>query len=419
MDFTFIHAADIHLDSPLVGLERYEGAPVEYVRGATRQAFRNLVLLALEEKVDFVLIAGDLYDGDWRDYNTGLFFAAQAGLLRQADIPIYLIRGNHDAASQITRQLRLPDNVHEFSAEGPETKVIEEITVAIHGQGFPTRDVSEDLSQRYPAPLAGYFNIGLLHTCATGREGHGNYAPCDTGYLKNKGYDYWALGHVHNREELSRDPWIIFPGNIQGRHIREIGAKGCTLVQVRDGRVQEVRPRALDVLRWHLCQVDAAGCVSYDELLERAKGEIEAVPDLREGHLLALRLVFSGSCPIHRQLQANRQRLDNDLRALATEQGPESIWIEKVQLQTHPETRVGGLLAGGPLDTLRQFMAELGTDDSFLEELVSLLERERNALPGDLFQAGELDPGDSQYLKELLPQVEELIFSRLGPKEVD
>ncbi|NLJ76773.1 MAG: DNA repair exonuclease [Peptococcaceae bacterium] len=419
MDFTFIHAADIHLDSPLVGLERYEGAPVEYVRGATRQAFRNLVQLALEEKVNFVLIAGDLYDGDWRDYNTGLFFAAQAGLLRQAGIPIYLVRGNHDAASQITRQLRLPDNVYDFSTRKPETKVIEELAVAIHGQGFPTRDVSEDLSKQYPAPLTGHFNIGLLHTCATGREGHGNYAPCDVDYLKNKGYDYWALGHVHNREELSREPWIIFPGNIQGRHIRESGPKGCTLVRVQDGRVQEVRPQTLDVLRWHLCKVDAASCASYGELLERAKSEIGAVPELREGHLLALRLVLSGACPIHRQLQVNRQGLDNDLRALATEQGPESIWIEKVRLQTRPQTRAGGLLAGGPVDTLRWFMAELGTDDTFLEELVSALERERNTLPGDLFQEGELDPGDPQYLGELLPQVEELILSRLCPKEAD
>src|SRR3972149_747737 len=111
----FIHVADIHLDSPLRGLERYEGAPVAELRGATREALESLVRVSLEERVDFVLIAGDVYDGDWRDYNTGLFFARQMTRLREAGIPVLLIRGNHDAASQITRELRLPENVNRFS----------------------------------------------------------------------------------------------------------------------------------------------------------------------------------------------------------------------------------------------------------------------------------------------------------------
>lgn len=146
MDFTFLHAADVHLDSPLLGLERYEGAPVEYVRGAARRAFQNLVQLALDEEADFLLIAGDLYDGDWRDSNTGLFFASQAARLKEAGIGVYLIRGNHDAASQITCQLRLPENVFDFSTREPETKVDDDLGVAIHGQGFHTQAVLDDLS---------------------------------------------------------------------------------------------------------------------------------------------------------------------------------------------------------------------------------------------------------------------------------
>src|SRR5689334_9322509 len=106
----FIHAADIHLDSPLRGLEQYEGAPVTQLRGATRRALENLTRLCLEEQVDFLLIAGDVYDGDWPDYSTGLFFAGQMSLLREAGIRVFLVRGNHDAASQITSQLKLPDN---------------------------------------------------------------------------------------------------------------------------------------------------------------------------------------------------------------------------------------------------------------------------------------------------------------------
>src|SRR4051812_29910913 len=111
----FVHAADLHLDSPLRGLDRYEGAPVEQLRGATRRALENLVALCLSEKADFLLLAGDLYDGGWKDYRTGLFFAAQMSRLRAADIPVFFVRGNHDAESNITRSLRLPENVRELS----------------------------------------------------------------------------------------------------------------------------------------------------------------------------------------------------------------------------------------------------------------------------------------------------------------
>ncbi len=148
--FSFIHAADIHLDSPLHRLDLYEGAPVEAMRSATRRAFENLVRLALEEQVDFVLISGDLYDGDWRDYNTGLYFLSQVSRLQEASIPVYIVAGNHDAASRITKTLRLPEHVHLFPAHGPETYRLPKLDVAIHGQSFPTPAVKQDLSLNYP-----------------------------------------------------------------------------------------------------------------------------------------------------------------------------------------------------------------------------------------------------------------------------
>ncbi len=417
MDFKFIHAADIHLDSPLVGLERYPGAPVEYIRGATRKAFQNLVELALEEQVGFVLLAGDLYDGDWRDYNTGLFFVSQVARLRDAGIHVYLIRGNHDAASQITRLLHLPDHVRDFSTAAPETIFLEDLGVAIHGQGFPTPAVTEDLSRRYPDPVKDYFNLGLLHTCATGRQGHENYAPCDTGYLKNKGYDYWALGHVHRQEVIGKDPWIVFPGNIQGRHIRETGAKGCALVQVQDGRVTGVQHCALDVLRWSLCRVDATGAASYDEVLEKAEQQIEIELHQNAGRFLALRVEVMGACAAHDQLICDQPRLHNDLRSLAVERGQDTIWIEKVKLRTSPLGELDEILSSSPIAYLRQYLRELGADEENLLELSAALARDRQALPPDLFQEGEMDPGDIASLQELLSQVEDLLLSRLLGKE--
>src|SRR5690349_8098378 len=146
----FLHAADVHLDSPLRGLARYAGAPAEEIRAATRRAFENLVSLAIEEEVAFVLLAGDLYDGDWKDYNTGLFFTAQMARLGEAGIRVFAVAGNHDAASQITKVLRPPPNVKIFSTRRPETAVLDDLGVAIHGQGFAHAAVADDLSASYP-----------------------------------------------------------------------------------------------------------------------------------------------------------------------------------------------------------------------------------------------------------------------------
>ncbi|HEX6986053.1 MAG TPA: DNA repair exonuclease, partial [Planctomycetaceae bacterium] len=212
--FKFLHAADLHLDSPLRGLDRYDGAPVEAIRQATRRAVENLVDLAIAERVAFVLIAGDVYDGDWPDYNTGLFFARQMAKLREAGIAVYLLAGNHDAASVITRALTLPDNVAVFPTDAPGTLIHEGANVAIHGQGFRTRAVLDDLSANYPKATPGCFNIGLLHTAAAGCDGHDPYAPCTVEGLRNRGYDYWALGHIHLRQTLCDDgTFIAYSGN--------------------------------------------------------------------------------------------------------------------------------------------------------------------------------------------------------------
>ena len=224
--FRFLHAADIHLDSPLIGLSDVEGRVAERIRTAPRAAFELLVEQVIKEEINFLVIAGDLYDGTWRDYKTGLFFAEQMGLLNQARIPVFLLHGNHDAQSQITKPLGLPDNVKVFGIRRAETFQIEELNVALHGQSFRQAVVTDNLVPGYPLPIDGAFNIGVLHT-ALGRMGeHANYAPCSLEELVAKGYDYWALGHVHQGQVLHEQPHVVFPGNLQGRHVRETGPKG-------------------------------------------------------------------------------------------------------------------------------------------------------------------------------------------------
>ena len=414
MAFKFVHAADLHLDSPMRGLERYDGAPVEALRQATRQALTNLVNLCRDERVQFLLIAGDIYDGDWRDYNTGLFFAAQMSRLREANIPVYIVRGNHDAISQISRTLKLPENVHVFASR-PETMRLEALGVAVHGQSFHDRVVDRDLSGDYPEPMPGCFNIGLLHTSADGREGHEVYAPCSVTALRAKGYHYWALGHVHQQEIVCRDPWIVFPGNIQGRHARETGAKGCVLVQVNDHFASEVNWHWLDTARWAREEIDLTGADSLSAVYAIVERALQQAAGAADSRLLALRLILRGRCPIHTPLVSAHEQLLNECRAMASDIAPGQIWLEKVICATteaatdQPPAADAMLLAG-----LIKYCRRLRDDETALNELLGEFVELQRKLPLELRQGAEgLDLQKIETLRPLLPETEALLISRL------
>lgn len=340
----FIHAADPHLDSPLQGLESHDGAPVGVLRGATRHAFENLVLLAIDEKVDFVVIAGDLYDGDWKDYSTGLFFRNQMVRLKASGIPVYLIAGNHDAASVISKKLSLPDNVHVFSTRIPESFVVPELPVVIHGRGFPNRAVPENLAQEYPPAIPDKFNVGLLHTSLTGRLGHDTYAPCSEQDLRGKGYGYWALGHIHQPEVISEAPWIVFAGNCQGRHARETGPRGCRLVTVNDSlEVESVDWRTLDVVRWQDVRVNLDGLEQETEAVQRIRKALADAVEMAEGRLLAARITLSGPSPLHGSLHREAQRWRAEVLGIAQDFGEDCVWIEQVKVATSPVYEISEL----------------------------------------------------------------------------
>lgn len=413
--FKFIHAADVHLDSPLRGLFRYEGTPVDELRAATRQAMERLIRLATEEEVAFVLLAGDIYDGDWKDYNTGLFLASQMGKLSIAGIRVFLISGNHDAQSQITKTIRLPENVRELSTRAPETILLEELGVAIHGRGFAKRAVTEDISASYPGARAGCLNIGMLHTSANGREGHEPYAPCTVAGLAAKGYDYWALGHVHKREVLSEDPWIVFPGNIQGRYIREQGAKGCSLVTVEDGAVRSVEHRTVDVVRWHHVQVDATDADDGDEIVERVGQAIQQKIEEDNAVLHAARVTVSGRCGAHAELQAKTDHWINQIRAVATDVSNGEAWIEKVRVQTRAKMDLENIRAReDAVSSLLKSVASLDSIQEAMEALNSEFASLRRKLPAELQCGNEvLDLDSPAKREELLAAVQQILIPRL------
>jgi len=401
----FIHAADIHLDSPLRGLSRYEGAPVELMQSATRRAFVNLIDLACQETVDFILLAGDLYDGDWKDYNTGLFFNQQMSRLRDANIKVFMVLGNHDASNAITRQLRLPDNVIEFSDQEAETKYLEHLGVAIHGQSFANKAITDDLSANYPDAISDYFNIGVLHTALNGRNGHDNYAPCTIPGLLSHGYDYWALGHVHQREIIHEKPWIVFSGNLQGRHVRETGAKGCSLVTVEDGQTK-VSHVSVDVLRWQACTLDASEITVAEDLLDKAHSAVTKALENAEDRPLALRFVITGKSPINNELHSNSERWLNEIRAVATDAGLGKVWVEKINLQLSKRSETA-------LGEIGKFLKNIPKENEILEALSTEFKGLKNALPLEA-RTKHTQTIDPETICRLLENgVEELLMARL------
>lgn len=328
----FLHAADLHIDSPLRGLNRFEGAPVARLRGATRQAMTRLVDLAIDEKVDFVLIAGDLYDRDWQDFHTGLFVREQMVRLGRAGVKVFIVQGNHDAQGVISRQLPWPDNVKVFSSRSAETVRLDDLRVAIHGHSFPDREVPEDLVPGYPMAVPGYLNIGLLHTSLTGAEGHDTYAPTSLDTLRSKGYDYWALGHVHARQVVCDEPRVVYPGNLQGRHARETGPKGCELVSVAGGKLDTTFV-PLDVVRWHQIDVMLNPSHSLDALPQLVGEALRAAVASASGERLhAVRVLLMGESPLHLHEARQPGTLAAAVQAAAQDLIEADVWIEKVQL---------------------------------------------------------------------------------------
>lgn len=380
------------------------------IRRATRDALVNMVDFAREKQVAFVLLAGDLYDGDWRDWRTGQFLVQQLGLLVRDGIEVVAISGNHDADQVLTRKLPIPGLL---SADEPGTRLLGHVPVAVHGQGFSVPAIRTNLALGYPAPVDGLFNIGLLHT-ACGSSAHENYAPCTVEDLVRRGYDYWALGHVHTRAELSRDPWIVFPGNLQGRHINEEGARGATLVTVQDGRIVSAEHHPLDVLRWQRLAVDATKATGQEVVLHQVRLSLENALIAAQGRLLVVRITLSGECQAHADLVKSSDETLNQVRGVAAELATtDELWIESVVIATQPALDLEAMRAQpGAIGSLIEALERPPEIDASLRGFVAdQLRRADGALPAD-HPALEISKGRiPEYLVE---QARALVLAELA-----
>jgi exonuclease SbcD len=420
MAFRFVHTADIHLDSPLRSLAMRNADLAELVGDASRQAFISIIDLCLSEGIDALVIAGDLYDGDQTSMKTARFLASQMARLHQAGIRVLKIRGNHDALSRISKQLEFPDTVTIFG--GRSQSIVHEaglLDVRFHGLSFASPKAPESLLGKYPGPSEGAINIGIMHTSLAGAPGHDVYAPCSVADLHAHGYDYWALGHIHQRKVHDGARTVVMPGMPQGRDINEAGEKSATLVTIRDDRSIEIEERLTSVAQFERLEVDIAETLEWPEIVARVRSGLEVLRStVRAPHAVA-RLRLTGASPLSWAVIR-----DHDLLLAEAEQAGEQVgrvWVEKLELDLSPADDVEDTQPSvDPTVELADLMRANAQDESFRAEARSLISKVLSDLPPDGRNfAGMDEEGQALFLDRVLASGTDLVTARLkgdGPR---
>lgn len=312
----FLHIADAHLDTSFTGRTEVVRARL---REAAREAFQRAVDVAVREEVHALLVAGDLFDGDRLSFQTERFLLDQAARLQDHDITVVYATGNHDPGSldRGPRRVPWPANVKVAADATPRRFLITDRAGDPVGHvsaiGHPTADVGDDLSRRLPRPQGDLPEVALLHTqvrTSLGAAEHGAYAPSDLTYLRHAGFDYWALGHVHLRQQLCEDPPIWYPGSPQGKTHADTGERGGLLVDLSDRRAPSVTFRPLAGVRWETLEVDRLDDVGTLDELERTiqfSWEARKQADPGAGTEWMIRVVLSGPCPLWSELRRGEE----------------------------------------------------------------------------------------------------------------
>jgi DNA repair exonuclease SbcCD nuclease subunit len=369
MRFKFVHAADLHLDTPFRGIP-VDSSLLSTFQQATFRAFSRVVDLCLREHVSFLLLAGDLFDAKDRSVRARLALRRELDRLHVAGIQTFIVHGNHDPLSGDTGALGLPGSVKVFGADWEEVEVRREgrLLCRVQGISYPEVEVRENLSARFRR-TAPDFTVGLLHANLGGVEGHANYAPCTVEDLGARGLDYWALGHVHTRAEyvLANGAVAVYPGNPQGRHVNEPGERGCVLVEVEEGRTRR-RFVPVDRVRWHRLEVPLTGLGSLDGLVAAVSEQVDASCEQElDGH--AVRLTLTDRGPLHRELSRPEalHPLEADLREQLSRRHP-PVLLESLRDASRPELDLQTVrLAGGFTGTLLAEADALAVDAKALE----------------------------------------------------
>ncbi len=346
MAFRFVHTADIHLDSPLRSLALRDMALAEEIGAASRSTFARIVDFCIAEAVDALLIAGDLYDSDQTSMKTARFLATQLAKLGEANIRVFIIQGNHDAGSKLSRQFVWPDCVHVFKGQaGIETMEKDGQSICIHGISFKDRHVSENLLTRFRPAVPDAINIGMLHTSLGGSEGHDPYAPCSLQDLDATGFAYWALGHIHKRSVHEGQATVVMPGIPQGRDIGEDGRKSVTLAEIDTDGTITLEEKCVSLVDFIRLPVDVSPVASWDALIRSIHHHIETAGQSVEDRQIVLRILLHGQTDLGWRIERDTDLLLSECQVAA--ERLEGVWIDKLVTET-PSSASGD--APGDLD---------------------------------------------------------------------
>ncbi|CAM3800585.1 DNA repair exonuclease [Cohnella lubricantis] len=340
--FKFLHAADLHLDSPFRGLSRVPPAVRERLKESTFASLRQLLLLARREKVDFVVLSGDLYDAADRSLRAQLRMQRMLTELAEEGIQTFIVHGNHDPLDGWKAKLDWPGKVHIFDYGDPEPvpayRRDGEMAAYVYGISYPRSSVTDNLAARYRVRPGAPFHLAVLHANVDGNANHDNYSPCKLSDLTAAGFDYWALGHIHDRRVLREYPHVVYPGNIQGRSIRETGPKGAYVVSVSETGSIELSFRDTADVLWHERIVTIDGAGREEELKARLLKAVDESRSESGGRPLVLRLRIEGRGELHGRLQREETAAEwlEELREWcgSPEDSDDWVWIDSLVVRT-------------------------------------------------------------------------------------
>ncbi|MBP1965288.1 metallophosphoesterase family protein [Paenibacillus aceris] len=413
----FMHAADLHLDSPFKGMSALPERVRERMRESTFGALKELVAAAIQEQVDFVLISGDVYDLSDRSLRAQIRFQKALELLAAKGIPTFIIHGNHDPEDGRAAKLVWPADVHFFACDEVETLTVAKpdrgVIAQIHGISYRNSAVTDNLALQFKAGYEDAAQIALLHTNVDGDPAHDNYAPCSKQDLLKAGMHYWALGHVHTRNVLHEQPAIVYPGNLQGRNIRETGPRGCYIVEMsEDGRADLVF-RSLDQVRWFQQRLSVTGILTEQELKDKIDELLEKMRTEADGRDAVVRIILEGRGAVSALLRKGRllQELTAELRLDEAERS-RFVWVESIEDRTASMLDLEALQQEKSfLGDLLRISAALRTDEAALQEFAGEALAALQSLPQ---AAGNPAAADPERLREWLRAAEELAADLLS-----
>lgn len=383
---------------------------------STRQALIRIVDLCLSEQVDALIIAGDLYDGEQTSMKTARFLATQMQRLHEAGIEVYKIRGNHDAMSKITQELVLPPSVKIFTGRAEAVEMARGgLNIAVHGLSFAKPQAPESLLPKFKAPVPGAVNIGIMHTSLAGAPGHDAYAPCSLPDLHRAGFDYWALGHIHQRTHHAGERTVIMPGMPQGRDINEAGEKSVSLVTVHDDGSIRVEERLTSLAQFARVSLDVSPAQDWRQLVDQIGAALEAERERTRSEHLVARLRLTGTSPLAFAMRRDRDLLQADSEQRAERTG--RTWIEKIELDLRrPQTARAAASTADPVLELGALMREdVTTSEAFRQEVREMVQSLLDDLPPESRRfAGQDEAALDAFVETIIREGGEDLIARLA-----